>query len=512
MWGIIFYDKSNKELSLKSKKVKVIGSMKQVAISLSNNKGAPASCCIKPGTKVKAGSLIGKKNGNVSANVFSSVSGKVIKLEKRLNEDGIEAEYVVIESDGKNEIKYLPEMKNFSPKSVVKRIEDAGIVGLGGAKYPTHLKFNLEDEYNTLILNGAESDDYLTCDDILMQTKAKEIIEAGKICASVLNLKSFIIGVEKNKKDAIKALEHHAEKLKDIKCIVKVIPQKYPNGYEKALIKKCINLNVPADVYPSSYGIVVINVATAYAIYEAVKLNKPYFERVVTVAGRAVKQPGNYWIKNGTSYEDVKNFCGGEIFNNCRLDEYNILIENKLKKLEEEGKVLKQAQDKLKDSDSATYKKNLLHLKLLKQQYKEKSKNCYNEIKLFGSKIKQEHSNLLRQVVYGGSMMGKTISSKNITVNKATAGILFLTKDELFVRNTTDCINCGKCVKVCPVKIPPVLIERNYLDGKINMCKKLKALHCIECGCCSYVCPSERYIHENIQKAKREIKEGNNAI
>ena len=277
-----------------------------VSIPLSQHIGAPAAPTVAVGDDVKVGTLIGKAAGFVSANVYSSVSGKVKDIVLCRTAIGTKVSHVVIENDGLYTESFLAPLESPDAASIKARVQEAGIVGMGGATFPTHVKLSPKTPVDVLIINAAECEPYITCDYRLCLEKTAEIFEGIKYMMTALGVSSAYIGVEDNKLDAINvlsALETDA---------IKVVPlvTKYPQGAEKQLIYAITGRVVPEGALPSDVGAVVDNVHTAFAIYEAVALGKPSFMRAMTVSGRACVRPGNFWVRNGVGYQDIADYCG----------------------------------------------------------------------------------------------------------------------------------------------------------------------------------------------------------
>ena len=280
-----------------------------VSISLSQHIGAPATAVVGVGDDVKVGTLIGKAASFVSANVFSSVSGKVKDMVTCRTAIGSRAQHVVIENDGLYEESYLePLASPVDPSAVKARVAEAGIVGMGGATFPTHVKLSPKTPVDVLIINAAECEPYITCDYRLCLEKTAEIMEGVKYMMTALGVNAAYIGIEDNKPDAIMALS--AFETEEIKVIPLVT--KYPQGAEKQLIYAITGRVVPEGALPSDVGVVVDNAHTAFAIYEAVALGKPSFMRAMTVSGRACARPGNYWVRNGVGYQNIADYCGAK--------------------------------------------------------------------------------------------------------------------------------------------------------------------------------------------------------
>jgi len=290
---------------------------KQAIIPLVQHIGAPAQAVVEVGAKVKVGELLAKAGGFVSANICSPVSGTVTKIGDWTDAWGAPGQAIYIDVQGDEwlpEIDRTPELERactMEPKAIIDKIAAAGIVGLGGACFPTHVKLLPPPgkKAEVLIVNGVECEPYLTCDHQLMLEHGEEIIVGIEILKRALGVDRAIIGIENNKKDAIE----HMTKLAQTKLGIEVMPLKlkYPQGGEKQLIDACIGRQVPSGALPIEVGAVVDNVATIYAVYEAVQKNKPLISRVMTVTGKNVTKPGNYCVRFGTPIEEVIALAGG---------------------------------------------------------------------------------------------------------------------------------------------------------------------------------------------------------
>ena len=277
-----------------------------VSVPLSQHIGAPAACVVAVGDEVKVGTLLGKAAGFVSANVYSSVSGTVKDVVSARTAIGSRVSHVVIENNGKYEESFLQPLVSPDATAIKARVAEAGIVGMGGATFPTHVKLSPRTPVDVLIINAAECEPYITCDYRLCLEKSSEIFEGVKFMMTALGVHTAYIGVEDNKPDAIAALSVFATEE------IKVVPliTKYPQGAEKQLIYSLTRRVVPEGALPSDVGAVVDNVHTAFAIYEAVALGKPSFMRAMTVSGKACLHPGNFWVRNGVGYKDIAEYCG----------------------------------------------------------------------------------------------------------------------------------------------------------------------------------------------------------
>ena len=277
----------------------------EVCISLSQSLGRPAVPVVEKGAKVKRGELIAKADGAISSSVFASIAGEVADILKKPAQGGEETFIVLKASESGEEFRFPP-LTDPSPQEIVERVRACGIVGLGGAGFPTAVKLTPPCPVDTLILNGAECEPYLTCDHRLMLEFTDGIVRGARYLKQALDAKRIIIGIEDNKPDAIAAFEPYP----DI-AVVKLRKQ-YPMGGEKQLVYSATGRKIRPGKLPADAGVVVQNVATAYAVYEAVEQGKPLYERAVTVTGGAVSEPKNIWTPVGTPLSSLVAFCGGE--------------------------------------------------------------------------------------------------------------------------------------------------------------------------------------------------------
>lgn len=310
----------NKELT-SGKKIETIPAPDILIFPLSQHTGAPCKPTVQKGDKVKVGTMIGTSDQFISSPIHSSVSGTVKSIENASHPVVGRFQAIVIEND-KEDIKEEPlhsnkEIEKLSAEEIIKIVKEAGIVGMGGAAFPTYVKLSppKEKKIDTLIVNGAECEPYLTCDHRLMLEKGKEIIEGIKLIKKVLKLEKCIIAIEENKTDAIEKLNTLTVN-EDIEVIS--LKVKYPQGGEKQLIKSVLGKEVPSGGLPMDVGVVVHNVGTLLAIYEAVHLGKPLYERVITVTGK-VKKSGNYLVRIGTPLKDILNFCEADLDNTGKI-------------------------------------------------------------------------------------------------------------------------------------------------------------------------------------------------
>lgn len=299
------------------KKITPLELPKQVIIPLSQHIGAPAQAIVKKGDEVKVGTMIAKAGGFVSANIHSSVSGKVNKIDDVLDASGYKRPAIIIDVEGDeweetiDRSATLNKNTDYQAKEIVDKIANAGIVGLGGATFPTHIKLTPPPgtKAEILIINAVECEPYLTSDHQLMMEKGDEIMVGTSLLMKAINVTKAVIGVENNKPDAIKHLSALASQFPGIE----IMPLKvqYPQGGEKQLIDAVTRKQVPSGGLPIAVGAVVQNVGTAFAVYEAVQKNKPLFERVVTVTGKALTNPCNLLVRVGTPITNLIEAAGG---------------------------------------------------------------------------------------------------------------------------------------------------------------------------------------------------------
>lgn len=286
-----------------------------VSIPLQQHAGAPCQPLVKVGDRVTVGERIGESDAFISAPVHSSVSGTVKKITNIPDAGGGEVQAVVIESDGLNEvhpsIKPVGDIELLTPEEIVAAVKDAGIVGMGGATFPAHVKITeLKDrriEY--FILNGAECEPYLTADHRLMVENPEDIICGLRAMMKAKNVRKGVIGIEDNKPDAIESMKRAAEQYSNIEVVA--LHTKYPQGASDQLVYACIGREVPAGGSSSEAGVVVNNVATAAEIAKALRTGMPSIDRITTVTGSAIANPKNLLVKVGVPIREVIEQCGG---------------------------------------------------------------------------------------------------------------------------------------------------------------------------------------------------------
>lgn len=277
-----------------------------VYISMSQHLGKSAKPVVSVGSKVNIGTLIAEADGLISANVHSSICGEVVDISMRATPTG-KAEHVHIRANGENKIEYLPQMADLSPKSIISRVKEAGIVGMGGAGFPTAVKLSPKSKVDTIIINAVECEPYITCDYRLILEYAEQVLKGASYAAKALELDGFIIGIEDNKPEAIELLNNLAGNYNAKVCVLQT---KYPQGAEKQLIGAVLGRQVPIGKLPADVGAVVINASTAYAIENAIDNNMPLIKRPLTVTGGAISEKKNFIVPIGVKYSDIIAACG----------------------------------------------------------------------------------------------------------------------------------------------------------------------------------------------------------
>lgn len=302
-----------KELS-NTKPIRILPPPEEVIIPLRQHAGAPCRPLVKRGDEVLLGQKIADSDALVSAPIHASVSGTVKAIETRPHPTGGSVDCIIITNDGQDRLSPdLPapsDVDNLSQEEIVKRIREAGIVGLGGAGFPTHVKLTppKDKAIKTLILNGAECEPYLTADHRLMVEHAEDVIYGARVLAKALGVTEIYIGVELNKPDAIAALRQAAQ---GTQVQVVGLQVKYPQGAEKQLISTIVGRQVPVGGLPMDVGVVVNNVGTAAAAAQTIRTGKPLYERIVTVSGEGIAEPQNFLVRIGTPFSALIAAAGG---------------------------------------------------------------------------------------------------------------------------------------------------------------------------------------------------------
>ena len=422
--GIHPYD--GKELS-KSKPIREVLPKGDLVYPLSQHIGAPAQPIVKKGDHVLTGQKIAQAGGFVSAPIYATVSGTVKAIEPRRVVTGDNVMSIVIENDGLYEEVEWPEVKPFSELTREEKIEmirEAGIVGMGGAGFPTAVKLSPKDpdKIQYVIVNCSECEPYLTSDYRKMMEEPEYLIGGLKAALSLFENARGILAVEDNKPDCITRLKHLTKN--ENKITVKALKTKYPQGSERQLIYATTGRAINSSMLPADAGCVVNNVDTVIAIYHAVMEGKPLMHRIVTVTGDAIANPQNFKVRIGTNYHELVDEAGGFI--------------------------------------------------------KEPEK-----------------------IVSGGPMMGFGIFDLDVPTTKTSSALLCLTKDEVAAMEPSACINCGKCVEVCPGRVVPRKLADYAEHYDEEAFVKNNGMECCECGCCSYICPAKRPLTQVIKSMRK---------
>ena len=401
-----------------------------VVIPMSMHFGAPCTPLVKAGDHVKVGQKIGEFHG-LGAPIHASVSGTVKAVEPRPYSMGGNITSVVIENDMQDEVSeevQAPADPNaLSVEEMVEIVKNAGIVGMGGATFPTHVKITSGiGKVNTVIINGAECEPYITGDHRTMLERPEQVIKGATLLAKCFGVEHVYIGVEANKQNAADVLNKTIDELK-APVVVEVLHTRYPQGAEKQLCQAISGRQVPSGKLPADAGCCIFNLNTTCSIYKAVYTGMPVVSKVVTVSGSGVIEPKNIECPIGTPITNLFDACGG---------------------LKEE-----------------TYK-----------------------------------------LIMGGPMMGLAQYNLDVTVGKGTGAMLaFADKEEKYVAEP-QCIRCGKCVGVCPIRLEPVFMYKYLTRGDVDTWQNvLHGMDCIECGACTYTCPARLPLTHMFRMGKQQV-------
>ena len=394
---------------------------------LSQHIGAPANPVVAVGDRVLKGQKIAEAGGFVSAPVYASVSGTVKAIEPHFNATGSKVNCIVVENDGAyEEAEHLPakSLEELSKEEILERIGEAGIVGMGGAGFPTRVKLSPKEpeKIDYVIANCAECEPYITADYRRMLENTEDLVNGMRVVLKLFDNAKGIFGVEDNKKDCIAALR---EAVKDEpRMEVMELQTKYPQGGERQLIYATTKRAINSKMLPADAGCVVDNVETMIGISNAVLRGIPSMERVVTVSGDAVAQPSNFKVLFGTNQQELVDAAGG-----------------------------------------------------------------------FTSEPEK--------IISGGPMMGFSMFTLDTPITKTTSSILGFKEDIVSKQQTSACINCGRCVDACPIRLIPSRLADHAEHHAEEAFVKLEGLECIECGSCSYVCPARRQLKQSIGSMKK---------
>ena len=396
---------------------------------LSQHIGAPASPIVAVGDTVLRGQKIAEAGGFVSAPVFASVSGTVKAIEPRHVATGDLVNSIIIENDGEmkeTDFHGVEDVASLSKEQIIEKVKEAGVVGMGGAGFPTHVKLSPKepDKIEFIIANCAECEPYLTADYRRMLENPEELIGGMKIVLRLFDHAKGILGVEDNKPDCIQKLK---ELTKDEERIeVMPLKTKYPQGGERQLIYATTGRSINSKMLPADAGCIVDNVETLVAINRAVKEGKPVMDRIFTVTGDAVANPGNFEYCIGMSYAEILEEAGG---------------------------------------------------------FKEDPE----------------------KMISGGPMMGFAVFSLEIPTTKTSSSLLCFKKDDVSASEVTACINCGRCVSVCPEQIVPSRLAKMSQFHDSESFERWNGMECIECGSCSYICPAKRPLTQSIKSMRKMV-------
>lgn len=424
--GIHPYD--GKDLS-KDKPIKAILPKGDLVYPLSQHIGAPAVPIVAKGDHVLTGQKIAEAGGFVSAPIYATVSGAVKAIEQRRVVTGDLATCIIVENDNLyEEVSYGPcrPLEELTKEEIVGMIREAGVVGMGGAGFPTHVKLSPKEleKIEYVIANCAECEPYLTSDYRRMLEEPEKIVEGMKVILRLFDHAKGILAVEDNKPDCIAALKGLVQNEPDIK--VKALQTKYPQGAERQLIYASTGRAIHSGMLPADAGCIVDNVDTIVAINQAVREGKPLMHRIVTVTGDAIADPRNFIVRIGTNYHELVEEAGG---------------------------------------------------------------------------FKSEPE----KIVSGGPMMGFALFGLDVPTTKTSSALLCMTGDEVSRYEPSACINCGRCVEVCPGRVMPSKLADFAEHGDAERFLAYNGMECCECGCCSFVCPAKRPLTQVI-KSMRKIQ------
>ena len=422
--GIHPYD--GKDLS-KDKPIRAVLPKGDLVYPLSQHIGAPAKPVVEKGDHVLTGQKIAEAGGFVSAPIYATVSGTVTAIEPRRVVTGDSVMSIIIENDGLYEEVEYPERKpleEMTREEIIECVKEAGIVGMGGAGFPTFIKLSPKEpeKIDYVIANCAECEPYLTSDYRRMLEEPEKLVGGLKVSLKLFENARGILAVEDNKPDCIELLKNLTKD--EPRISVKELKTKYPQGAERQIIYATTGRAINSSMLPADAGCVVNNVDTVVAIYHAVVEGKPLMNRIVTVTGDAIADPCNFIVRIGTNYHELVEEAGG---------------------------------------------------------------------------FKQEPV----KVVSGGPMMGFALFGLDVPTTKTASALLCLTEDEVSRMEPSACINCGRCVEVCPGRVVPRLLAdyAEHYDEEAFLSHD--GMECCECGCCSFVCPAKRPLTQTIKSMRK---------
>ena len=424
MGGVHPYD--GKDLS-KDRKIKEVLPKGDLVYPLSQHIGAPAVAIVKKGDRVLVGQKIAEAGGFVSAPIYATVSGTVKAVEPRRVVTGDNVMSIIVENDGQyEEAERFPvkELADYTREEIIERVKEAGVVGMGGAGFPTFIKLSPKEpeKIDYCIVNCAECEPYLTSDYRRMLEEPEKVISGLKIIMSLFDKAHGILAIEDNKPDCIELFKRLTKD--DTTISVKALKTKYPQGAERQIIYATTGRAINSSMLPADAGCIVDNVDTVVAIHHAVIEGKPLMERIVTVTGDAIAKPRNFKVRIGTNYHEL---------------------------VEEAGGFKKQPE----------------------------------------------------KIISGGPMMGFGIFDLDVPTTKTASALLCLTHDDVSAMEPTACINCGRCVEVCPGRVVPKMLADYAENYNEEAFLANNGMECCECGCCSFVCPAKRTLTQSIKSMRK---------
>ncbi len=422
--GIHPYD--GKELS-KDKPIKAVLPKGDLVYPLSQHIGAPAKPIVAKGDHVLTGQKIAEAGGFVSAPVYATVSGTVKAIEPRRVVTGDNVMSIVVENDGLyDEVEYpaVKPLEDMTREEIIACIKEAGIVGMGGAGFPTFIKLSPKEpeKIDYVIANCAECEPYLTSDYRRMLEEPQKLVDGLKVYLKLFENARGILAVEDNKPDCIELLRKLTKD--ETRISVKALKTKYPQGAERQIIYAATGRSINSSMLPADAGCVVNNVDTIVAVYHAVYEGRPLMNRIVTVTGDAVADPRNFIVRIGTNYHELVEEAGG---------------------------------------------------------------------------FKEEPV----KIISGGPMMGFGIFDLNVPTTKTASALLCLTQDDVSRMEPSACINCGRCVEVCPSRLVPSMLADFAEHYEEEEFLSHDGMECCECGCCSFVCPARRSLTQSIKSMRK---------